>query len=214
MSVASDDLFGVSPAWPIGLSYTPDFIGADAENELLRAIREVPMHDAQYYEYTAKRRVASFGASYDFESRQLHDAAPVPEFLIPLRRRLAEYVALSEGAFAQTLITEYRAGTPLGWHRDALNYELVAGVSLGGRCRMRFRPYPPRRGRDPKAFALELDPRSMYVMRDDVRWKWQHSIPRDAGAAVVDHVSHIETFTKRFLSVRRVFSPRRFHQVV
>ncbi len=51
------------------------------------------MHDAQYYEYTAKRRVASFGASYDFESRQLHDAAPVPAFLIPLRKRVAERVA-------------------------------------------------------------------------------------------------------------------------
>ncbi len=177
MTTSSHDLFGASPLWPAGLVYTPDFIDADEERRLLLAIRDVPMHDAQYYEYTAKRRVASFGASYDFESLQLHDASAVPEFLIPLRRRLADYVSLPEDSFAQTLITEYRPGTPLGWHRDALNYELVAGVSLGGRCRMRFRPYPPRRGRDPKTFALELAPRSMYVMRDEVRWNWQHSIP-------------------------------------
>ena len=94
-----------------------------------------------------------------------------------VRRRLADRISIPEDAFAQTLITEYRPGTPLGWHRDALNYELVAGISLGGRCRMRFRPYPPRRGRDSRTFALQLEPRSMYVMRDDVRWKWQHSIP-------------------------------------
>lgn len=177
MSVASHDLFGVSPQSPGGLAYEAEFISADEESQLLLAIGDVPMHDAQYYEYTAKRRVASFGASYDFESRQLHDAAPVPEFLIPLRRRVADFVSLPEDSFVQTLITEYRPGTPLGWHRDALNYELVAGVSLGGRCRIRFRPYPPRGGRDPKTFALELAPRSMYVMRDEVRWNWQHSIP-------------------------------------
>ena len=177
MSTTSIDLFGASPLWPAGLVYAPDFIDADEESRLLLAIRNVPMHDAQYYEYTAKRRVASFGASYDFESRQLHAAAPAPDFLVLLRRRLAACVSLPEDFFAQTLITEYRPGTPLGGHRDALNYELVAGVSLGGRCRIRFRPYPPRRGRDPKTFALELAPRSMYVMRDDVRWNWQHSIP-------------------------------------
>jgi alkylated DNA repair dioxygenase AlkB len=174
---ASSDLFGTSPVWPAGLAYKADFIGADEEIRLLLAIRDVPMHDAQYYEYTAKRRIASFGSSYDFEARQLRPAAPMPEFLIPLRQRLADWVSLPEDSFAQALITEYRPGTPLGWHRDALNYEFVAGVSLGGRCRIRFRPYPPRRGRDPKTFGLELEPRSVYVMRDGVRWNWQHSIP-------------------------------------
>jgi alkylated DNA repair dioxygenase AlkB len=154
VSTASSDLFGASALWPAGLAYTADFIGADEESRLLLAIRDVPMHDAQYYEYTAKRRVASFGPSYDFEARQLRPAAPMPEFLIPLRQRLANWVSLPEDSFAQALITEYRPGTPLGWHRDALNYQLVAGVSLGGRCRIRFRPYPPRRGRDPKTFAV------------------------------------------------------------
>lgn len=134
------------------------------------------MHDAQYYEYTAKRRVASFGSRYDFEARELRDAEPIPAFLMALRRRVAQHWSIAEGDFLQALITEYRPGTPLGWHRDALNYETVAGVSLGGYCRMRFRPYPPRRGRDPKTFAVELAPRSAYVMRGDVRWQWQHSI--------------------------------------
>ena len=174
---ASEDLFGASPAWPAGLRYLPEFVSIEQEQQLLAAISRIPMQEAQYYEYTAKRRIASYGSSYDFAARQLRDAAPLPDFLISLRRRLADLVSLPEDSFAQALITEYRPGTPLGWHRDAPNYELVAGVSLGGRCRIRFRPYPPRRGRDPKTFALELEPRSVYVMRDEVRWNWQHSIP-------------------------------------
>lgn len=176
MSTNSEDLFGASPQWPSGLIYVPDLIDADEEWRLLLAIRDTPMHDAQYYEYTAKRRVASFGSSYDFAARALRDADPMPDFLLPLRRRVADQFMVNEEAFEQALITEYRPGTPLGWHRDALNYDVVAGVSLGGRCRLRFRPYPPRGGRDPSTFALELAPRSVYVMRDDVRWKWQHSI--------------------------------------
>ena len=176
MSTSSADLFGGSPQWPSGLVYAPDLIDADEESGLLLAIRDTPMHDAQYYQYTAKRRVASFGSSYDFAARTLRAADPMPEFLLPLRRRVAERFSVHEEAFEQALITEYRPGTPLGWHRDALNYDVVAGVSLGGRCRFRFRPYPPRGGRDPSTFTLELAPRSVYMLRDDVRWKWQHSV--------------------------------------
>lgn len=63
------------------------------------------MQEAQYYEYTAKRRVASYGSSYDFEARQLRDAAPVPDFVIPLRKQVADLLSLSEHSFAQVLIT-------------------------------------------------------------------------------------------------------------
>jgi len=72
------------------------------------------------------------------------------------------------------LVTEYRPGTPLGWHRDAPEYERVAGVSLGGWARMRLRRYPA--GKD-KSLALELAPRSAYQMQGAARWQWQHSIP-------------------------------------
>jgi len=77
------------------------------------------------------------------------------------------------------LINEYRVGTPLGWHRDSPEYDLVAGVSLGAPCRMRFRPYPPQRGGPATApiLSLELAPRSAYQLCGDVRWRWQHSVP-------------------------------------
>ena len=74
-------------------------------------------------------------------------------------------------------MTEYRPGTPLGWHRDTPEFGLIAGLSLGSACRMRFRPFPAQRGRDPRAFDLDLAPRSLYVMQGPARWGWQHSIP-------------------------------------
>ena len=46
---------------------------------------------------------------------------------------------------------------------------------------MRFRPLPaPGEWTrvDPKTLiVLDLEPRSIYLMRDDIRWRWQHQIP-------------------------------------
>ena len=44
-------------------------------------------------------------------------------------------------AFAMALINEYRPGAPIGWHRDAPQYGIIAGISLLSPSRMKFRPY-------------------------------------------------------------------------
>jgi alkylated DNA repair dioxygenase AlkB len=91
---------------------------------------------------------------------------------------MARWMGLVPEAFVHALVSEYRPGTPLGWHRDAPDFDRVAGVSLGGRARMRFRPYRRNepRGRD-KPLVLDLEPRSAYQMNGASRWRWQHSIP-------------------------------------
>jgi alkylated DNA repair dioxygenase AlkB len=48
-------------------------------------------------------------------------------------------------------------------------------VSLGGSARMRLRRYPPSKG-DRTALALTLEPRSVYSIRGEARWSWQHAI--------------------------------------
>jgi alkylated DNA repair dioxygenase AlkB len=75
------------------------------------------------------------------------------------------------------LIAEYRPGTPLGWHRDVPDYEQIVGISLAGHARLRFRPYPWSPEKKSQMFALELAPRSAYILRDQARWGWQHHVP-------------------------------------
>jgi len=41
---------------------------------------------------------------------------------------------------------------------------------------MRFRPYPHVKRDRERTPHLELAPRSIYIMRDDARWRWQHAI--------------------------------------
>jgi len=81
-------------------------------------------------------------------------------------------------------VTEYTAGAPIGWHRDAPMFGDIVGVSLGTSCRMKFRPYVSPKdlgGADRPArkttHQLELLPRSAYLMRGVVRREYEHSIP-------------------------------------
>jgi alkylated DNA repair dioxygenase AlkB len=169
------ELFGaVTPALPEGFVYQPEFLSIEEERALLDGIARLPLEQAKYKDYTARRRIAYFGHDYDFSANRLGDAPPIPAFLEPLRAKLARWMDIAASDFVTALVAEYRPGTPLGWHRDAPDYERVAGVSLGGRARMRLRRYP--RGKD-KPLALELAPRSAYQMTGAARWQWQHSIP-------------------------------------
>jgi alkylated DNA repair dioxygenase AlkB len=159
-----------------GFSYREEFISSDEERDLLEQIALQPLTESRYREWAAKRRTVNFGGQYDFAHRQLHCAAPIPDFLHPLRARLARWVDAAAESFTQAGIAEYRPGTQLGWHRDVPDFELIAGVSLQGTARMRFRPHPPPVGRTRDSYHIDLRPRSAYIIRDTARWKWQHAI--------------------------------------
>jgi len=100
----------------------------------------------------------------------------MPEFLQPMRKKAAAWLGAPSDKVRHALVAEYRPGTALGWHRDVPDFELVCGISLASACRMRFRPFPPNKARK-SILSLELAPRSAYILRDDARWRWQHSIP-------------------------------------
>jgi alkylated DNA repair dioxygenase AlkB len=172
-------LFESGSALPNGLLHLPEFIDEAEEAALIAGIRALELREAQYKEFTAKRRVASFGAGYDFVEQELTPAPTIAPFLLPLRDKAARWAGLAPEALGYALVAEYRPGTQLGWHRDVPQFERVVGVSLGSVATMRFRRYPPK----PRAkiLTLELQPRSAYVLRDEARWGWQHSIAPTPG---------------------------------
>ena len=170
------DLFSPSDGLPAGLVYEPAFLAAEDEASLLARIRELPLEEARYRSFTAKRRIVSFGAGYDFETNALLPAPPLPAFLHPLRERVAAWVGIPSADLRQCTVAEYGPGTQLGWHRDVPRFGILCGVSLGSAARMRLRPYPHVKHRGERPLVLVLEPRSVYVLRDDARWRWQHAI--------------------------------------
>ena len=169
------DLFAPPPL-PAGLEYREDFLTRGEESRLLAVFAGLPFREATFQQYTARRRVVRFGRDCAAGAGQWIDGEPLPEWLAALRAQVARAGNLDEAAFVHALVTEYRPGTPIGWHRDKPEYGRVFGISLGSACRMRFRPFDRRDDRT-AAIALELAPRSLYTLNDDIRWHWQHSIP-------------------------------------
>ena len=170
-------LFDARGALPEGFVYRSEFITPEEESALLEILRGLPFREAQYREFTARRRTVSYGGKYDFTRKKLDPVEPIPEFLMPLREKVARWANLPAQSFVHGLINEYQPGTPLGWHRDAPDFGVVAGVSLGGDARMRLRPYRPgEKHRREDVIPLDLEPRSAYVMRGTARWGWQHCV--------------------------------------
>jgi hypothetical protein len=171
-------LFGAD--LPDGFSHRPEFIAAEDERALVGEIARVAFTNFEMRGVIARRRVAFFGSAYD---RGDIPALPVPAFLLPLRDALADWAAIDPDRFAMALINEYRPGAPIGWHRDAPQYDVVAGVSLLSACRMKFRPYlrpsARRPHREPRRTTHEivLEPRSAYLMTGESRNAFEHHIP-------------------------------------
>jgi alkylated DNA repair dioxygenase AlkB len=168
--------FATSSAPPDGFRYAEEFISPADETALVAEIARLPLANAQYKEWTANRRVVSYGGRYDFGRNELEPAAPIPPFLHDLRDSAAAFAGLRAVHLTHALIAEYPAGTQLGWHRDVPEFEHVVGISLLGSARMRLRPFPhvPRGGA--RALKIDLAPRSIYCFSGAARWGWQHAI--------------------------------------
>lgn len=172
------DLFELPAQLPHGLVYRPEFITRAEENALLEAIAPLPFREARFQEYFAKRRVVHFHADASNDAYGDDDtfsSGPLPPFLVRLQTTVAGWLGIDAASFVHALVTEYRPGTPIGWHRDKSVYGIVIGLSLAGKGRMRFRPMDAPARREAMVM-LELEPRSIYVMRGPIRWEWQHSM--------------------------------------
>ena len=162
---------------PPGFSYRGDFITEPEEAALLDRIGTITFSTFEMRGVVAKRRVAFFGQSYD-----KGEAQPLPAFLFPLRERIAIWAGVEPDAFAMALINEYPPGAPIGWHRDAPQYDIVAGVSLLSECRMRFRPYlsptaADKSRRRSTTHEVTLERLSAYLVTGESRTSYEHHIP-------------------------------------
>ena len=159
---------------PEGFRYEEELLLPEEESDLIRQIKTLPLKEFEFHGYTGKRRVVSFGWHYDFGSFSLNRVEDIPDFLKPLHEKAAAFARLSPEEFPHVLVTEYTPGTPIGWHRDKAVFEDVVGISLGSACRFRFRR---KQGDKWERYALDLLPRSFYLLRGPSRTEWEHSIP-------------------------------------
>lgn len=154
-----------------GLQYVPGYIDAAAEAMLMQVI------DAQPWLSDLKRRVQHYGYKYDYKARgitQNFRLGPLPEWLSGLCDRLH-----AERIFAarpdQVIINEYLPGQGITPHIDCVPCfgNTIASLSVGNPCVMEF-----TRSETGEKSSQLLKPRSLVVLKDDARYKWQHAIPQ------------------------------------
>jgi alkylated DNA repair dioxygenase AlkB len=171
-------LFDDQAVGPAGLRYAPEFISAADEQELIAGIAALPLQPFQFGAFEGHRRVKSFGFRYDYTLQKLTPSEPIPDWLERTARAVERFGELSDGSVRQVLCTEYDVGVGIGWHRDKPHFDKVFGISLGSACRFRFRR---RQGNKESGkwerFALQAEPRSIYLMDGEARQDWEHSIP-------------------------------------
>jgi alkylated DNA repair dioxygenase AlkB len=173
-------LFEISAKVPAGFIYHQNFISEAEEHEFIREIQQLHLTPFKYYQFTGKRRTASFGWQYEFGSSEITTAPAMPAFLLPVRTRAGNLFNIDPNSLIQTSIIEYSTGSPIGWHRDIPHFGAVVGTSLGAACRLRFRKYNRARSKTlnrDEILSIELQPRSIYLMSGASREIWQHSIP-------------------------------------
>jgi alkylated DNA repair dioxygenase AlkB len=165
-------LFDAGPEPPQGFNYLADFLTEQEESDLLEIVRGLPFAPYKYREFTGNRRIVSFGWSYSFDTGTISEAAGLPEFLLPLRERAAQWAGVPSDELVQALVTEYPIGAAIGWHRDAPPFGTILGISLLSDCPFRLRLEEEKGYRE-----FHVERRSIYALTGPARSRWQHGIP-------------------------------------
>lgn len=202
-------LFETEARFENGFRYRPDFITEDEEELLLSFIAAQRLTHAtggDEGQYLAKRRHKHFGWGYDFRKDRLVPGPELPPFLGRFARRIEKMLDLSRGRVVEALINEYSPGAAIGWHKDNEPFEHVVGISLAGWASMRLRPLRGRGKRNAKdVIALEVEPRSVYVMQGPSRTDFQHSV---APTKTLRYSITFRTLPKDMKTPRRTYGKR------
>lgn len=169
-------LFPSNPVFPYGFSYFPDFISVDEETRLLETIESLNLHPLIFQGFTAKRKVESYGYDYNFDRRSISKGKEIPAGLSGLIEKVADWLTIKTEELAEILVTEYPVGSVINWHRDAPPFDKIIGISLLADCTFRFRPYDKSKQGRKSIISLPVHRRSVYIIRDEARTAWEHSI--------------------------------------
>jgi alkylated DNA repair dioxygenase AlkB len=162
---------GLEPA--AGVGYQAELLSPDEESSLVEDVQKLAFKAFEFHGHLGNRRTISFGFHYDFSKQDLLPAEDMPGFLLPIRERAARFAQIPTSDLRHALITEYRPGAGIGWHKDKSAFQDVIGISLVSPCTIRLRR---KTGSSWERMSFSAEPRSAYLLRGAARTEWEHSI--------------------------------------
>lgn len=154
---------------PSGLVYMSSFITPAEERALITEIMKQP------WTYVGSgfnsRQVQQYGKTYDYASRSLRDAPPIPIYLVDLTRRVSDVWKTGEVP-DQIIINKYEPGQGINAHTDHVRLfgGSISSLSLNGQASMWFRE------RGGKCHETVMERCSLVTLQGDARYKWTHEI--------------------------------------
>ena len=152
-----------------GFTLIPDYITEDEEEILTNQINN------QKWIVDYQRRLQYY--NYRNELFEPYDLIPIPEkipfFLEKIIDRLVKDGIVEERP-DQIIVNEYKPGEGLKPHTDRKDYykNTIVGLSLNSGTTMDF-----INNRLGEKHSVYLPRRSLYVTKNDARYKWKHGIP-------------------------------------
>lgn len=182
-----------------GLYIFPDFINKSTEEKLLNEI------DSQIWIVDYDRRLQYYGFRNELETPYdlVKLPVPIPPLIFKLSQQIVEQGILNYKP-DQVIINEYYPGQGIRPHKDRNYFEnQICGVNLGSSCVMQFTKASSQK------IDVEIPRRSIYVMQDDARKKWNHAIPprkKDIVDGTIYHRDRRVSITYRKVNSKKVKS--------
>ena len=157
---------------PSGLLYFPDFIPNDLYDKVLDFLNK--SNDWQCVGIPEKsRKVLQYGFEYKYRSAQTDiEVTPIPAVIDELRVLIKSINNIPEELpFNQCIINRYLPGQGISPHVDSPQFEdYICCFTMGSGGTMVFQH--PTHGK----YELFVEPRSVYLMSGEARYKWKHSM--------------------------------------
>ncbi len=147
----------------LGLSVITDFITPEEEEEILSSIK-AGKNNKGHSRNTIKR----YGSDAPYKSNMA--SKNIPAFLESISDKIMAHGLLKVKPNSIT-INEYFMGQGINAHIDSVaSGDVITVLSLKGTAKMKF-----TLGK--QSFEIDYPPRCLVQMRDEIRYKWMHSVP-------------------------------------
>lgn len=152
----------------VGLHVEYDAIPKSTEEQLLMLIDSRPL---SMWEMAPEDRVVwQMGHRYNYQTKRTTPCEPITELVGRVAQRLVDQKWLTVTP-NQVIVNRYNPGQGISAHTDSPCFnDEISSLSLGSSATMVF-------SQDGHAsFAAHLPPRSLLVLRGEMRWLWTHAI--------------------------------------
>lgn len=192
---------------PKGLYYFDNFITEQDEKDILKFLEK---ENAWFPVAKNKksREVIHYGYEYPYQftkNTKMKKIENIPkifeEKILKKLKGIPDLKIFDNYNFDQLIINKYEPGEGISPHVDHVKFfdNIIICVTINSGININF-----TRSSDQKQYNIYVKPRSLYIMSENARYNWSHSISKQLNDNVDNHI--IERDTRISLTFRKVNS--------